>query len=183
MVRARLPRQSSFGAVLFPNAGLGYCASKQIRYAGYKTATIVSFTGVLEDFETGTAAPHDAMYGEALLANQPPGNYLGDKGFIMKPEEQVLLERKGVYLLTAKRRNMKAKTPTFVKQLLRQFRQMTEMVNGHLTELFHYDQPGGKSERGLLSRLMYKLTAHTLGQVILQRLNLPITRLDYLTGV
>jgi len=172
-----------FGSQRFPNAGIGYCASKQLYYAGYKTATIVSFTGVLEDFVVGSAEPHDTPYGEALLAVQPPGIYLGDKGFILKPEEQQSLEDKGVQLLTAKRKNMKTKTPAYVKRLLKQFRSMVETVNGHLTELFSYNKPGGKSERGVLSRLNYKLAAHTTGQVILQQLGRPITNLDWLTGV
>jgi hypothetical protein len=172
-----------FGSKKFPNAGIGFCASKQLYYAGYKTATIVSFTGVLEDFVVGSAEPHDAPYGEALLAASEPGVYLGDKGFILKPEEQQLLEDKGVQLLTAKRKNMKAKTPDYVKRLLKQFRSMVETVNGHLTELFSYNKPGGKSERGVLARLNYKLAAHTTGQVILQSLGRPITNLDWLTGV
>jgi hypothetical protein len=172
-----------FGSRQFPNAGIGFCASKQLYYAGYKTATIVSFTGVLEDFVVGSAEPHDTPYGEALLAVQPPGVYLGDKGFILKPEEQQLLEAKGVQLLTAKRKNMKAKTPGYVKRLLKRFRSMVETVNGHLTELFSYNKPGGKSERGVLARLNYKLAAHTTGQVILQQLGRPITNLDWLTGV
>ncbi len=164
-----------FASQSFPNAGVGFCASKQLHYAGYKTAAIVSFTGVLEDFVVGSAEPHDTPYGEALLAVQEPGIYLGDKGFIMKPEEQ--------QLLTAKRKNMKATTPDYVRWLLKQFRSMAETVNGHLTELFSYNKPGGKSERGVFSRLNYKLAAHTTGQVILQKLGLPITRLDWLTGV
>jgi DDE family transposase len=172
-----------FGSRKFPNAGIGFCASKQLYYAGYKTATIVSFTGVLEDFVVGSAEPHDTPYGEALLAVQAPGIYLGDKGFIMKPEEQQLLEDNGVQLLTAKRKNMKASTPDYVKKLLKQFRSMVETINGHLTELFSYNKPGGKSERGVLSRLNYKLAAHTTGQVILQRLGRSITNLDWLTGV
>ncbi len=131
----------------------------------------------------GSAEPHDTPYGEALLAIQPPGIYLGDKGFIFKPEEQQLLEARGVQLLTAKRKNMKSKTPGYVKRLLKRFRSMVETVNGHLTELFSYNRPGGKSERGVLSRLNYKLAAHTTGQAILHQLGRPITNLDWLTGV
>lgn len=172
-----------FSSQGFPNAGVGFCASKQLYYAGYKTATIVSFTGVIEDFVVGSAEPHDTPYSEALLAIQPPGIYLGDKGFILKPEEQQFLEEKGVRLLTAKRKNMKAKTLDYVKRLLKQFRSMVETVNGHLTELFSYNKPGGKSERGFLARLNYKLAAHTTGQAILHGLGLPITQLDMLTGV
>ncbi len=172
-----------FSSQGFPNAGIGYCASKELRYAGYKTVTMVSFTGVLEDYVVGSASPHDTPYGEALLSVQPPGTYLGDKGFILKPEEQTALEAKAVQLLTAKRKNMKAKTPAYVKRLLKQFRSMVETVNGHLTELFAYNKPGGKSERGFLSRLTYKLAAHTTGQFILHQLGLPITKLDVLTGV
>jgi hypothetical protein len=148
-----------------------------------KRRPLCRLNGVLEDFVVGSAEPHDAPYGEALLAVQEPGIYLGDKGFILKSEEQQLLEDKGVRLLTAKRKNMKTKTPEYVKRLLKQFRSMVETVNGHLTELFSYNKPGGKSERGVLSRLNYKLAAHTTGQVILHRLGLPITKLDWLTGV
>jgi hypothetical protein len=35
----------------------------------------------------------------------------------------------------------------------------------------------------VLARLNYKLAAHTTGQVILHQLGLPITQLDFLTGV
>ena len=78
---------------------------------------------------------------------------------------------------------MKAQTPEYVKRLLKQFRSTVETVNGYLTELFSYDKPGGKSERGVLSRLQYKLAVHTTGQVILHRLGRSITNLDWLTGV
>ena len=70
----------------------------------------------------GSAEQHDTPYGEALLAVQPPGIYLGDKSFILKPEEQQSLEDRGVQLLTAKRKNMKAQTPETVKRLLKRFR-------------------------------------------------------------
>jgi hypothetical protein len=58
-----------------------------------------------------------------------------------------------------------------------------ETVNGQLTEHFSYNRPGGKSERGILSRLCYKLAAHTLGLAILRRFKLPALKLDLLMGV
>ena len=47
--------------------------------------------------------------------------------------------------------------------LLKKFRRVVETTNAQLTELFSYNKPGGKSERGILSRLLYKLAAHTVG--------------------
>lgn len=95
-----------FGSRGFSNAGLGYCESKQLHYASYKTTTIVSLTGAVEDFVVGSAAPHDAPYGEALLQTQLPGIYLGDKGYLLKEEERALLTNKGVALLAHQRSNM-----------------------------------------------------------------------------
>lgn len=172
-----------FGSQSFPNAGLGYCASKRLYYAGYKTTTIVSLTGVIEDFVIGDASPHDAPYGEALLGVQPPGLYLGDKGYILKPEEQQMLADKEVRLVTYKRDNMEQTNTPEETWVLKKFRSVVETVNGHLTEHFSYNRPGGKSERGLLSRLLYKLAAHTLGMVLLRQFGLPPMKLDLLMGV
>jgi hypothetical protein len=156
---------------------------RTVRYAGYKTATIVSIHGVLGDYVTGSAEPHDAPYGEALLAVQGPGEYLGDKGFIFKPEVRAELRGKGVILITPMRSNMKRRNTKQEKWLLKKFRRVVETVNGHLTEHFGFDRPGGKSERGLLSRLAYKLAAHTFGQAVLRQYGLPLMRLDVLTGL
>lgn len=172
-----------FGSESFPNAGLGFCASKRLYYAGYKTTTIVSLTGVIEDFVIGDASPHDTPYGEALLGMQPPGIYLGDKGYILKPEEDQVLRSKDVRLVTYKRDNMQQTNTQEEAWLLKKFRSVVETVNGHLTEHFSYNKPGGKSERGLLSRLLYKLAAHTLGMVLLRQFGLPPMKLDLLMGV
>ena len=172
-----------FGSRSFPNAGMGYCASKQLHYAGYKTTTIVSLTGTVEDFVIGSAAPHDAPYGEALLQTQLPGIYLGDKGYILKEEERASLANKGVALVTHQRSNMTQTTTKGERWLLKKFRRVVETTNGQLTELFCYNHPGGKSERGILSRLMYKLAAHTVGLALLRQFGLPPTKLDLLTGV
>lgn len=172
-----------FGSHSFPNAGLGYCASKQLHYAGYKTTTIVSLTGAIEDFVIGSAAPHDAPYGEALLSTQLPGVYLGDKGYILKEEERAKLVQQGVTLVTHQRSNMTQTTTKEERWLLKKFRRVVETSNAQLTELFNYNRPGGKSERGVLSRLNYKLAAHTVGLVLLRQFGLPPTKLDLLTGM
>jgi hypothetical protein len=175
--------QSSLAAKAFRMLASVFAPANSSIMLATKPLRLYRLLGVLEDFVVGSAEPHDVGFGEALLATQAPGIYLGDKGFIMKEEEQQRLEDKGVQLLTAKRKNMKASTPTYVTKLLKRFRSMVETVNGHLTELFNYNKLGGKSERGVLARLNYKLAAHTTGQVILHRMGLPITRLDFLTGV
>jgi Transposase DDE domain len=172
-----------FGSHSFPSAGIGFCASKRLYYAGYKTATIVSPYGVIEDFVTGTAEPHDAPYGEALLETEGVGTYLGDKGFIFRPEVRAELEALGVYLTTPQRCNMRQTNTEQQRQFLKRYRPTVETVNGQLTEHFSFDRPGGKSERGLLSRLLYKLAAHTFGLAILRQFNLPLMRMDLLTGL
>ena len=169
-------------AKVFPNAGIGRCASKDKRYAGYKTTTIVSPAGCIEDFVTGSAAPHDAVYGEALLVTEGQGTYLGDKGFIFRPEVRNELEAKGVHLITPQRSNMQQTNTKEETRLLKRYRRIVETTNGQLTEHFSFDHPGGKSETGILARLLYKMTAHTFGLSILRKYNLPPTQLDLLVG-
>jgi len=171
-----------FASRSFPNAGIGFCASKDIRYAGYKTATIVGMNGCIEDFVTGSATPHDAPYGEALLLVQGAGSYLGDKGFLFKADTCQALAAKNIRLITPQRSNMKQTNTRNQRWLLKRYRRIVETVNGQLTEHFHFDRPGAKSERGLLSRLLYKITAHTLGLVILRQFGLPPMQLDLLVG-
>jgi len=166
----------------FPNAGIGFCASKDKRYAGYKTATIVSLDGLIEDFVTDSATPHDSVYGESLLTQQGVGDYMGDKGFIFKPEVKQALEDKGVHIITPYRSNMKQQNTKHENKLLKRFRRTVETVNGQLTEHFHFDRPGGKSELGVLARLMVKITAHTFGLAILRKYNLSPMKLDLLVG-
>jgi hypothetical protein len=143
----------------------------------------VSTSGVIEDFVVGSAAPHDARYGEALLSVQGAGNYLGDKGFIFKQEVREDLTARGINLTTPQRRNMQQTTTKLQRYLLRHYRRIVETVNGQLTEHFSFDRPGGKSERGLLCRLQYKLAAHTVGLAILRQFHLPPMALDILTGL
>lgn len=131
---------------------------------------------------TGSAAPHDVPYGEALLGQQGLGTYLGDKGFIFKPEVREELKAQGVHLITPKRSNMEQTNTKQEIKLLKRYRRVVETVNGQLTEHFSFDRPGGKSERGLLSRLLYKLTAHAFGLAILRRYGLPSMKLDLLVG-
>src|ERR1700752_706338 len=130
IVTAAITLTKFFGSRSFPNAGIGRCAAKDTKYAGYKTTTIVSPAGIVEDFVTGNAAPHDTPYGEALLATQGAGTYLGDKGFIFKPEVNEELRAKGVQVITPLRRNMKRQNTKQEKRLLKKFRRIVETVNG-----------------------------------------------------
>jgi hypothetical protein len=61
-----LPITKFFRSLSFPGAGVGRCASKDKKYAGDKTTTIVAPDGPIEDCVIGSAAPHDVPYGEAL---------------------------------------------------------------------------------------------------------------------
>jgi IS5 family transposase len=172
-----------FGSRSFPNAGLGYCASKKLYYAGYKTATIVAPTGVIEDFITGAASPHDSVYGETLLMTEGSGNYLGDKGFLFTAETKEELKNQGVRLTTSQRSNMAQTNTKTGRFMLKVYRRIVETVNGQLTEHFKFNRPGGKSERGLLARLQYKLAAHTVGLALLRQFHLPDMQLDLLMGL
>jgi hypothetical protein len=111
------------------------------------------------------------------------GHYLGDKGFIFKASVKQALGERDVVVTTSQRANMQQTTTRTELFMLRYYRRVVETVNGQLTEHFGFDRPGGKSERGILARLSYKLAAHTVGLAILRQFQLPDMQLDLLTGL
>jgi hypothetical protein len=61
------------------------------------------------------------------------------------------LKAKGISVITPLKSNMQQTNSKRETQLLKKYRRVVETSNGQLTEHFSFDQPGGKSERGVRS--------------------------------
>lgn len=143
-------------------ASFGRVSSKKQTIFGYKLHVLMTVTGVILDFVLVPAHLRDLTVAEDLLSRYADLLVLGDKAYISATIAAELWERYGICLLTLPKRNQcQQVTPAFQK-LFNRVRRIIETVNGQLTEQFHIETNHAHTFQGLLTRLVSKLTAHTL---------------------
>lgn len=143
-------------------ASFGRVASKKQTIFGYKLHLLMTIQGVILDFVLVPAHIHDLAVAEDLLSRYVDLLVIGDKGYISAQIAQELWDRWGIRLLTLPRTNQKQTLPPSLGRLINRVRQIVETVNGQLTEQFHIEINHAHTVEGLISRLLTKLTAHTL---------------------
>jgi hypothetical protein len=100
--------------------------------------------------------------GAELLAEQTDLTVFGDKAYISADLARQLLKANRLRRMTLPRRNQAVQPPPAVRQTFNAVRQMIETVNGQLIEQFNIQVNHAHSFWGLCTRLLTKLTAHTL---------------------
>jgi IS5 family transposase len=143
-------------------AAFGKVPSKKQTIYGYKLHLLVTFSGVILDFHLAPANATDLAVGIDLLSDHTDLTVLGDKAYISAAEAAELRQRQRIHLLTLPRRNQKQQLPAAVARAINSARQIIETVNGQLTEQFHVEENHAHTFWGLCTRLLAKLTAHTL---------------------
>lgn len=143
-------------------ADFGKCASKKITLFGYKLHVLVTLGGVIRDFVLAPASLADLTVGGDLLSRHYGLEVFADKGYISADLATVLLAVQDIRLLTVPRANQTRQLPAAVCRTFNAVRQIVETVNGQLVEQFHLQTNHALSFWGLCTRLLTKLTAHTL---------------------
>jgi len=151
-------------------ARFGKVPSKKQTIFGYKLHLLVTWGGVILDFELAPANATDLSVGEELLAGWPGLVALADKAYTSAAAAQRLREEHGVVLLVPPRRNQKRQLPERVCRQMQAVRSIIETVNGQLAEQFRIEINHAHSFGGLCARLYTKLTAHTLCVALNRRL-------------
>jgi hypothetical protein len=147
----------------FQRAEGGYCASKKLKYYGFKLGLLITDLGIPDLFELFSARPHDVQLLDELLAQLNRLIALGDKGFISDPKRLRLAQEQEIYLITYRRANQKLKNTPLEQWALRQYRQLIETVFSQLDGHMHLQNCGAKTDLGLVKRVMGIITAYTLG--------------------
>jgi hypothetical protein len=143
-------------------ARFGRIASRQQTIFGYKLHLLVTLGGVILDFVLAPANITDLETGFEMLSEHTDLEVLGDKAYISAAKAAELWRTNRLRLRTLPRRNQKGQLPPEVKRLFNSVRQVIETVNGQLGEQFHIETNHAHSFWGLCTRLVTKLTAHTL---------------------
>jgi len=153
---------SSTGDWRTHEASFGRVPSKKQIIFGYKLHLLITWEGLILDFELAPAHATDLEVGFELLGEHTDLHVLGDKGYISADKAAELWQSNRVRLHTLPRRNQKKQLPREVEYLINSVRQIVETVNGQLTEQFHIETNHAHTFWGLCTRLYTKLTAHTL---------------------
>jgi hypothetical protein len=143
-------------------ADFGKVASKKITIFGFKLHLLVSLGGLILDFELAPASAADLTVGAELLAEHTDLTVFGDKGYISAELAHRLLHHNRLKLMTLPRKNQLNQPPKAVSRAFNAVRQIIETVNGQLTEQFNLQVNHAHTFWGLSTRLLTKLTAHTL---------------------
>ncbi|MCW5848736.1 MAG: IS982 family transposase [Anaerolineae bacterium] len=147
----------------FQRADGGYCASKQLKYYGFKLGMLITPQGIPDVYELFSARPHDVHTLMDLLDESHDILALGDKGFVSDPKRAALAENQHVWLLTYRRSNQHVQNTPLEAWALKTFRPLIETVFSQLAGHMHIEQPGAKTDIGLAKRLVGIVTAYTLG--------------------
>jgi hypothetical protein len=143
-------------------ADFGKCASKKITIFGFKLHLLVTLSGLILDFELAPASAADLTVGAELLADHTDLTVFGDKGYLSAELAQHLCRANRLKLITLPRRNQTDQLPDAVSRAFNAVRQIVETVNGQLVEQFNIQLNHAHTFSGLCTRLLTKLTAHTL---------------------
>jgi hypothetical protein len=141
----------------------GYCASKQLKYLGFKLGLLITARGIPDVYDLFSARPHDVQLLDDLLGEAQDIIALGDKGFISDPKRAALAAEQNVILITYRRRNQKIQNTPVENWALHTFRQLIETVFSQLDGHMHTEHTGAKTDLGLVKRVVGIVTAYTLG--------------------
>src|SRR5215207_6345399 len=117
-------------------ATFGHCATKKQTIYGYRLHLLITLGGTILDFELTSADADERDAARDMLEDKRDLVVIGDKGFISAPLAAELKERLNIRLLTLPRPNQKVQLPAEARRLINQVRQISETVNGQLTEQF-----------------------------------------------
>ena len=147
----------------FDRADGGYCASKKLKYHGFKLGLLITDYGLPDVYDLFSARPHDRKLLDDLLGQAQQIIAFGDKGFISAPKRKLLAQEQDVLLVTYRRHNQKQQNSLWETWALHKFRQLIETVFSQLDGHMHIQHTGAKTDMGLIKRVVGIITAFTLG--------------------
>jgi hypothetical protein len=158
----RYKRRHIFCDDLLLEPEVGYCASKDWFYFGFKGGVRIAANGMIVHAPLLMARPHDSQHTDALLAGTPAGTLaLADKAFLDEDKQTALQTDHGLRLLTPLRAGMQP-TAFMLPNALKGLRQLIETVNGQLVERFKVQDMRVRKGWTLLARWFRKILAHTV---------------------
>lgn len=142
----------------------GYCASQATNYYGYKLHAVCTIDGVFTDFDVTQASIHDIHYLKDIKSVYKDCTILGDKGYISVDYQRDLFSHNQIRLEVPMRVNQKNYKPQ--AYIFRKSRKRIETLFSQLCDQFMIRRNYAKSFDGFKNRILSKITALTVIQMI-----------------
>lgn len=142
----------------------GYCASQSNSYYGYKLHAVCTIDGVFTDFDLSQASIHDIHYLKNIKSMYKSCTILGDKGYLSIDYQRDLFSSNQIVLEVPMRRNQNDYKPQ--AYIFRKARKRIETLFSQLCDQFMIRRNYAKSFDGFKNRILSKIMALTIIQLI-----------------
>jgi len=169
----RSKRRSNFAG----SAAYGVCASRNMKYFGYKLVMLSTLDGIPVAYELVPANSDERAAAEEVLSAIWNSDIYGDKGFLGEIWQQEQYDNQGNRIWTPKRINQKVQNPEGFDRWLNSIR---ERIEGAFNEV----QNTGRNLERLLRKTVIGLSAHVIAKMASHALRLVLRRfygIDVLT--
>ena len=143
---------------------LGFCASQNMRYYGYKIHAVCSVEGVFKSFDLSKASVHDIHYLKDIKNQFNDCVIIGDKGYLSAEYQLDLFQSKRIKLAIPKRKNQVGNKD--FPYVFRKKRKRIETLFSQLCDQFKIRNNYAKSFVGFKTRILSKITSLTIIQYI-----------------
>lgn len=145
------------------SANYGYCASKAMKYYGYKLVLLSTLEGIPLAYDLVPANTDERIAAEEILEHAKGAEVITDKGFIGEAWQRDMQQGFGVKVLCPKRTNQKEQNPVGFDNLIGSCRQRIEGVFNELQNVGrNLEKLMAKTVVGLASRIVAIITSHIL---------------------
>jgi hypothetical protein len=159
----RSNRHSDFAG----SAGYGYCASRSMRYFGYKLVALTTLEGIPVVYDLVPANTDERQAAETVLDCLCGCQVIGDKGFIGDFWQSLIFDQTGTRIWTPKRNNQYHQNAQDLDHWLNSVRERIEGVFHELTNTGrNLEKLLAKTIVGLATRVIAKLTSHALRHLL-----------------
>jgi hypothetical protein len=140
------------------SANYGYCASRNLKYFGYKLVSVCTMEGIPLVYELVPANTDERLAGESILYSLRGCHIYADKGFIGEDWQEKIFRHTRNRIFTTKRANQKKQNPIEFDRWLNSVRERIEGV-------FHEIQNTGRNIERLLAKTVIGLTTRVIAKV------------------
>lgn len=156
---------------------IGYCASQDERYFGFKLHAVCSLEGAVQFFDVTPASASDVNYLSKVGTKLKNCHLIGDKGYISQSYKESLREESKIFLFTDSRSN--AKKPHFIPSIYKGKRKKIETVFSQLSDQFNIQKNYAKTLVSYFTRLFSKLLSMTILNHLQHVNNKPVSQIKY----
>lgn len=157
------------------SASYGYCASRKLRYFGYKLVMVTTLSGIPLVYDLVPANTDERAAAETVLADIHGCTILADKGFIGTDWQADIGRLTGNRIFTPMRVNQHSQNPPAFNRLLGKFRERIEGVFNEIQNTGrHLEHLLRKKVSGICTHVSAKVASHTLRILLRQHFGIDV---------